>query len=146
MKVLVLKKIALRANQRDGPAAPNIFTLCEAQDAMHLPLGLFRQRANLIHLIQEVPRVCRVFDTWKMVEDMMLSPMCMPCGAPHPLTSRTTQMITDDHTCCMMLHAKVMLTKLLVPGNSTLARVQHCLAAQPAEQLQYNPGRFQSDQ
>jgi len=34
MKVLVLKS-ALRANQRDGPAAPNIFTLCEA-DAMQL--------------------------------------------------------------------------------------------------------------
>ena len=35
------------------------------------------------------------WDTWKMVEDMMLSPMCMPCGAPHPLTPHTTQMFTD---------------------------------------------------
>ena len=80
------------------------------------PLGLFRQRANLIHLIHLIPRdptwshVFVVFvshhnswDTWKMVEDMMLSPMCMPCGAPHPLTSHTTQMFTDA-ACCYMLH------------------------------------------
>ena len=139
MKVLVLKS-ALRANQRDGPAAPTSSPSARPMRCSCNPCNLptlFQNIQNSFnHLIHLIPRVCRVCVTPQLlgyVEDVMLSPMCMPCGAPHPLTSTL-------HRCSQMLHVATCYTKLLVPGTSTLARSQHCLAAQPAEQLQYrNP-------
>ena len=78
-----------------------------------------------------------------MVEDMMLSPMCILCGAPHPLTSYTTQMITDGHRCCMMIciyhHISAwcyMLRKATCAWNLDPRSVP-ALAAQPAKQLQF---------
>lgn len=121
-----------RRHQTSSPSARPMRCSC---NPCNLPTLFQNIQNSFNHLIHLIPRVCRVCVTPQLlgyVEDGGRYDAKPNVHAMWCTTSLDIPHYTDVHRCCMLLHA--------TQSYLCLARSQHCLAAQPAEQLQYrNP-------